>query len=151
MEALYQGDRVTLVLDSSITDFAGNALDGEMFTALREAGRQLAVEPYGGVLLHTWLDRDLSLAGRVTVEGSAGPETHLVDFARPLLRVPNLAIHLYREIRQEGLKLNEQQHMVPVMGLDEAPALAELVATELGHEPPAAARFCCARYPGFSR
>jgi aspartyl aminopeptidase len=93
--------------------------------------RQLAVEPYGGVLLHTWLDRDLSLAGRVTVEGSAGPETHLVDFARPLLRVPNLAIHLYREIRQEGLKLNEQQHMVPVMGLDEAPALAELVATEL--------------------
>jgi aspartyl aminopeptidase len=92
---------------------------------------QLAVEPYGGVLLHTWLDRDLSLAGRVTVAGEGGPETHLVDFGRPLLRVPNLAIHLYREIREVGLKLNEQQHMVPIVGLEGGPALSELVAEEL--------------------
>jgi len=93
--------------------------------------RQLAVEPYGGVLLHTWLDRDLSLAGRVTLRDGAGSETHLVDFGRPLLRVPSLAIHLFREIREQGLKLNEQQHMAPVVGLEDAPPLAELVATEL--------------------
>ena len=93
--------------------------------------RQLAVEPYGGVLLHTWLDRDLSLAGRVAVEGAGGVETHLIDFGRPLLRVPNLAIHLYQELREQGLKLNAQQHMAPVMGLEGGPGVRELLATEL--------------------
>jgi aspartyl aminopeptidase len=93
--------------------------------------RQLAVEPYGGVLLHTWLDRDLSLAGRVTIPGDEGPRVVLLDFKRPLLRVPNLAIHLYREIREQGLKLNSQTHMVPVIGLEGGPELEELIATEL--------------------
>ena len=93
--------------------------------------RQLAVEPYGGVLLHTWLDRDLSLAGRVSLRGADGPRTALVDFGRPLLRVPNLAIHLFREIRTEGLKLNAQSHAVPVVGLEDAPPLPELLAAEL--------------------
>jgi aspartyl aminopeptidase len=93
--------------------------------------RQLAVEPYGGVLLHTWLDRDLSLAGRVTLSTSEGPRSRLVAFERPLLRVPSLAIHLQRELAQDGLKLNAQQHVVPVAGLEEAPELAELVASEL--------------------
>ncbi|MGI9432581.1 MAG: M18 family aminopeptidase, partial [Myxococcota bacterium] len=60
-----------------------------------------------------------------------GSGTVLVDFERPLLRVPNLAIHLYRELRKEGLKLNAQKHMVPVLGLEDAPALNELLATEL--------------------
>jgi aspartyl aminopeptidase len=92
---------------------------------------QLAVEPYGGVLLHTWLDRDLSLAGRVTLKGGDGIESVLVDFARPMLRIPNLAIHLIREIKEEGLKLNPQKHLVPVAGLEDLPALRELVATEL--------------------
>jgi aspartyl aminopeptidase len=93
--------------------------------------QQLAVEPYGGVLLHTWLDRDLSLAGRVVVRGPDGPRVVLLDFARPLLRVPNLAIHLNREIKREGLKLNAQQHLVPISGLDDGPKLRDLVATEL--------------------
>src|SRR6202008_3289403 len=70
--------------------------------------RRLGVEIYGGVLLHTWLDRALSLAGRVVVRGPDRPRSALVDFARPLLRVPNLAIHLQREITTEGLKLNPQ-------------------------------------------
>ncbi|MGH0038380.1 MAG: M18 family aminopeptidase [Myxococcota bacterium] len=94
--------------------------------------RQVAVEVYGGVLLHTWLDRDLSLAGRVTVQGESGQvETVLLDFARPLLRVPNLAIHLYREIGEQGLKLNAQQHLAPILGLDDGPAALDLVANEL--------------------
>ncbi len=93
--------------------------------------KQLAVEPYGGVLMHTWLDRDLSLAGRATVRGPDGPRVVLLDFARPLLRVPNLAIHLGREIKQEGLKLNAQQHLVPVSGLEGGPKLRDLVSTEL--------------------
>lgn len=93
--------------------------------------QQLAVEPYGGVLLHTWLDRDLSLAGRVALRGEALPRTRLIDFARPLLRVPSLAIHLNREIHTEGLKLNAQTHLVPITGLAGAPSLEELLASEL--------------------
>jgi aspartyl aminopeptidase len=93
--------------------------------------RQLAVEPYGGVLLHTWLDRDLSIAGRVTVRDGNGARTLLVDFARALLRIPSLAIHLNREIRESGLKLNPETQAIPVLGLDGAPSLAALVATEL--------------------
>ena len=97
----------------------------------KEGYRQLAVEPYGGVLLHTWLDRDLSIAGRVSVQGEHGVETLLLDFGRPLLRIPNLAIHLNRELNKEGLKLNPQQHLAPLMGLEDAPDAAELVASEL--------------------
>ncbi len=93
--------------------------------------RQIAVETYGGLLLHTWLDRDLSIAGRVTLRDAAAPRTVLLDFARPLLRIPNLAIHLHREVKSEGLKLNPQQHGIPVAGLEDAPGLAELVSTEL--------------------
>jgi aspartyl aminopeptidase len=92
---------------------------------------QLAVEPYGGVLLHTWLDRDLSLAGRITRKDGKGTRTELVDFARPLLRVPSLAIHLYRELSKEGLKLNAQKHLVPLIGLDAEATLAGLLCEEL--------------------
>ncbi len=93
--------------------------------------RQLAIEPYGGVLLHTWLDRDLSLAGRVTLRDGAATRTVLLDFARPLVRIPSLAIHLNREIRESGLKLNPETQAIPVLGLEGAPSLAALVATEL--------------------
>jgi aspartyl aminopeptidase len=96
--------------------------------------RQLAVEPYGGVLLHTWLDRDLSLAGRVTLRDGAGTTTHLVDFRRPLLRVPSLAIHLFRELKEQGLKLNAQQHLVPVLGLSDTPELVDLLCEEIAKE-----------------
>jgi aspartyl aminopeptidase len=98
--------------------------------------RQLAVEPYGSPLLHTWLDRDLSLAGRVSFRGRGDGEraavrTALLDFGRPLLRIPSLAIHLQRELPTTGLQLNPQQHLPPVLGLDGTPPLAELVASEL--------------------
>ena len=93
---------------------------------------QLAVEPYGGVLLHTWLDRDLSLAGRVTLREGRGTRTELVDFARPLLRIPSLAIHLYRELKQEGLKLNAQKHLAPLIALSDDSTFAALLVDELG-------------------
>jgi aspartyl aminopeptidase len=93
--------------------------------------RQLAIEPYGGILLHTWLDRDLSLAGRVTVRGGGETRTVLVDFGRPLLRIPSLAIHLNREIKESGLKLNPQTQVLPLLGLENAPSFAALVTTEL--------------------
>jgi len=99
---------------------------------LEKAGYgQLGIEPYGGVLLHTWLDRDLSLAGRVSLaDGGA----RLVDFRRELLRVPSLAIHLNRTVNTEGLKLNAQTHMAPILALKELGDinLCALLAEELG-------------------
>ena len=80
--------------------------------------RQLGVEVYGGVLLNSWLDRDLGLCGRVSVRTPSGPELRLVRVDEPLLRVPQLAIHLDREISTDGLKLNPQQHLVPMWDLD---------------------------------
>ena len=96
-----------------------------------EGFRQLGVEVYGGALLHTWLDRDLSLAGRVALAGEAGPRIELVDFARPMLRVPNLAIHLLRENERGTLTLNAESHLIPVLGLEGVPGLGELLAREL--------------------
>jgi len=96
--------------------------------------RQLGVEVYGGVLLSTWLDRDLSIAGRVTFERDDNVHTGLLDFARPLLRIPNLAIHLNRTVNSEGLLLNAQSHMVPVLGLSGSDQLTfqQLLAEEIG-------------------
>lgn len=84
---------------------------------------QVGVEVYGGVLTNSWLDRDLGLAGRVIVRsertGAASTETVLVHDDRPLLRIPQLAIHLDREIRENGLLLDPQKHLVPLWGLGE--------------------------------
>ena len=86
---------------------------------VRNGYRQLAVEPYGGVLYTTWLDRDLSVAGRVILAGKEGTATQrLVDLRRPLLRIPNLAIHLNRNVNSEGLVINAQQHLAPLLSLE---------------------------------
>ena len=99
----------------------------------RAGCRQLGVEPYGGVLWHTWLDRDLSLAGRVAVSRDGGVETHLVDFARPLLRIPSLAIHLHRDVNRSGLKLNAQKHLSPLWALENTEtSFRALLLEELG-------------------
>ncbi|MFI6693573.1 M18 family aminopeptidase [Streptomyces sp. NPDC050433] len=93
--------------------------------------RQVAVEVYGGPLLNTWLDRDLGLAGRISLRDG----THrLVNVDRPLLRVPQLAVHLDRGVNADGLKLNPQRHMQPIWGLGEAEEgdLIRFVAEEAG-------------------
>lgn len=78
---------------------------------------QLGVEVYGGVLLTTWTDRDLSLAGRVLVKGKKHPQSKLVRFDEPLLRIPQLAIHLNRDVNEKGLTLNKQNHLPPIFSI----------------------------------
>ena len=79
------------------------------------------------------LARPRPLAGRSGDAARRGADAHACSSTSRarLLRVPNLAIHLQRELRTEGLKLNAQQHLVPVVGLEDAPALSELLASEL--------------------
>jgi len=95
----------------------------------KEGYAQLGVEVYGGVLLNSWLDRDLSLAGRVFVNTGKGIETRLVRFTKPMLRVAQLAIHLDRDVN-DGLKLNRQEHLAPIFGLatDSAKGLMTRIA-----------------------
>jgi aspartyl aminopeptidase len=75
--------------------------------------RQLGVEVYGGVLLNSWLDRDLGIAGRVVLRDGTFTDV-LVDAA--VCRVPQLAIHLDREVNERGLVLDKQLHMTPIWG-----------------------------------
>ncbi len=79
--------------------------------------QRLAVEPYGGVLLHTWLDRDLAIAGRVWCKTDSGLAPRLVDQRGPVARISSLAIHLNRKVNDNGLTLNKQKHMAPMLAL----------------------------------
>jgi len=101
--------------------------------------RQAAIEVYGGVLLTTWLDRDLGLAGRVALAG--GPH-ELVRLEGAPFRLPNLAIHLNREVNKDGLLVNPQTHLSPVWSLESSGgqgAVLELVAAALQGTPSAGA------------
>ena len=77
---------------------------------------KLNVSVYGGPILNTWLDRPLSLAGKVCLSGKDPfhPEIRFVDFKRPLLTIPNLAIHFNREVNK-GIELNPQVDMQPLL------------------------------------
>ena len=73
---------------------------------------RLGVEIYGGPILATFTDRDLSLAGRVSYVDEKGNLSYkLVRFDRPLLRLPNLAIHMNRSVNEDGLKLHKQNEL----------------------------------------
>ncbi len=89
---------------------------------------RLTVEVYGGPILATFADRDLGLAGRVFVRTAAGPSPRLVCIDEPLLRLPNLAIHMNREVNEQGLKLNKQTELPLLLGMldDEGAAEARL-------------------------
>ena len=89
---------------------------------------KLNVEKYGGMILSPWLDRPLSVAGRVFVAGKDGkPEVKLVNLKKDLLIIPNVAIHFNREINN-GFAYNPQTDMAPLMGLDQELSIKKLCA-----------------------
>lgn len=92
--------------------------------------RQLAVEVYGAPLYHSWLDRDLSLAGRVVL---ADGSTRVVRVAGAPCTIPSLAIHLDRTVNTEGLKLNPEEHLrvLVAAGVGGGPSVGDWVAAEL--------------------
>ena len=100
---------------------------------------RLAVERYGGQLLFSWLDRPLSVAGRVLVETENGLESRLVDIDRDLLLIPNVAIHMNRQVN-DGYKWNPAVDVLPLMGGQEAKGKLNALLEEtaggkiLGHD-----------------
>lgn len=79
---------------------------------------RLGVEIYGGPILATFTDRDLSLAGRISYKDDKNAiVSRLVNFDRPLLRLPNLAIHMNRAVNEDGLKLHKQNELPLILSV----------------------------------
>ncbi|MBR3646669.1 MAG: M18 family aminopeptidase [Lachnospiraceae bacterium] len=109
---------------------------------IKESGYlKLNVEMYGGAILNTWLDRPLSIAGKVVLksEDIFNPKVRLVDIERPVLTVPNLAIHINRDVNK-GYELNKQKDMLPILDtikddVNEKGRLLKLIADEINVNP----------------
>ncbi len=96
---------------------------------LSGAYTRLSVEPYGGLIMSTWLDRPLSMAGRVFVETENGMESRLVNIDRDIALIPNVAIHMNREVNT-GYKWNPAADLLPLMGGKDAGEKLDALLTE---------------------
>lgn len=98
---------------------------------------QLGVETYGGALLNTWFDRDLSIAGRITWQDKNKTiRNTLIDFKRPVAVIPSLAIHLNREANDQK-KVNKQTELVPLImqhNDDASPDFISIIREQMARE-----------------
>ncbi|MCB5267783.1 MAG: M18 family aminopeptidase [Candidatus Cloacimonetes bacterium] len=78
---------------------------------------RMGVEVYGGPIVHTWLDRELSVSGRVIVRTAKGSESRIVDLKKPIAIIPNAAIHMNREINK-GFEYNKQTHLQAILSVN---------------------------------
>lgn len=130
---------------SSIIAFKGKG-DGFMITAshsdspcfkvkdeLSSASyTRFATEKYGGMLYYTWLDRPLSVAGRVVVKSESGVKSVLVNIEKAALTIPSVAIHLNRGVN-DGAKFNPAVDLLPLTGTSDAKgALMAAIAAQAG-------------------
>lgn len=94
---------------------------------------RLSVEKYGGMIDSTWLDRPLSIAGRVLLKNGNGVLTKLVDFKNPMALIPNVAIHLNRKVN-EGVSINAAVDLLPVVNTskDDTEDFISKVAEHIG-------------------
>ncbi len=95
--------------------------------------RVVALEPYGGAWLNSWLDRDLGISGRLSVRDGAGIAHRLVRIDDPILRVPQLAIHLADD--RKSVTLDPQRHVNAVWGVGEAGSFLDYVTDRAGVAP----------------
>jgi len=104
----------------------------------RHGWHQLSVEIYGGVLLNSWLDRDLGVAGRVMLTDG---RSLLFSDNSAIARIPQLAIHLDRDVNDKGLSLDRQHHLVPVWGTSQKSSFLDWLATKVHCQPNEIAAF----------
>lgn len=115
---------------------------------------KLNTEVYGGPILYTWFDRPLSMAGRVMIKSDnpLKPATQFVNFKRPLLVIPHLAIHFNRSINDQGNPLSKQKDMLPVLAMvnehfEKDNFLLKLIAEEMQIGPENILDFDLTLYP----
>lgn len=82
----------------------------------------MGVSLYGGGLWHTWLDRELKMAGRLVVRKGDTVKTVLTNVPKPVACIPNLAIHLQTADERTAFKLDKETHLRPLLGLSKASA-----------------------------
>lgn len=96
---------------------------------------RINTEGYGGMLCAPWLDRPLTVAGRVLVKAGEAIETRLVYVDRDLLLIPNVAIHMNRDVNT-GMKFDKKTDVIPLMGMgEEEGAFRAILAQTAGCEP----------------
>ena len=109
------GSMPSLRMEAAHTDWPCLKLKPSPEVATGRYGK-LNVEVYGGPILNTWMDRPLSMSGKVCIAGSDPftPDVRFINFKRPLLTVPNLAIHMNREMNK-GVEYNPQVDLLPLL------------------------------------
>lgn len=118
-EMLASQDNIALRIAAAHTDYPCMRIKTSPDVKTKKY-HKLNVEVYGGAILNTWLDRPLGIAGRVALRSDKclHPQMRLYDSKRPLATIPNLAIHMNREINK-GIELNRQADMLPLLGMGE--------------------------------
>ena len=95
----------------------------------------LGVEVYGSPLLSSWLNRDLGIAGRILyIDRQKNIREGLVSLDKHPLTIPQLAIHLDREVNERGLQLNKQEHLNVLVGLESSPSSCSVLEALLRDE-----------------
>ena len=103
----------------------------KMNAELSGAYTRLSTEKYGGMIYYSWLDRPLSLAGRVVVNTESGVRSVLVDLSDPILSIPSVAIHLRRNVN-DGVALSPLNDMIPLFSTSKDARILKLIADKIG-------------------
>ncbi len=126
-----KGTPRSFLVAASHTDSPMFKVKSEALSPAFDTYARLNVEPYGGTIFSTWLDRPLSLAGRVIVSKNDKVEARLINFERDLLVIPNVAIHMQRGINQ-GHSYNPAVDLLPLLSGNAKADFATFLADEAG-------------------
>ena len=147
-EAMSDGGKHFVVRAGSIIAFRGSVDDGGFaivashsdapafkVKGIKQSGgyNRLSVEPYGGMINYSWLDRPLSLAGRAVIDDGGELSVRAFDIDRDLVTIPSVAIH-FNWSMNDGVKLNHAVDMLPLLGVADECELNSLIADSLSVE-----------------
>jgi aspartyl aminopeptidase len=123
-----------ILISASHTDSPMFKIKQNYESATAGAYTRLNTEVYGGTILSSWLDRPLSVAGRIILKNNGTFETKTVCIDRDLLLIPNVAIHMNRSVNS-GYAWNPAVDMLPLFAQNGSPTLGQLLAEEISCMP----------------